>query len=319
MTPLRVVFMGTPPFAVASLQALLANPCCQVVGVVTTPDRPAGRGLQLQPSAVKQYVAAHTQLPLLQPEKLRDPAFHAALDALAADLYVVVAFRMLPEVVFARPRLGSINLHASLLPDLRGAAPINWALMYGLTQTGVSTFRLQATIDTGDLLDQAALTIEPGWDAGALHDALMALGAEVLCQTVCRLARGEATPQPQRAGGTQRPAPKLTPEVCRIDWQRPAAAIGHQVRGLAPQPGAVTPWGGTQLKVYRVATLDTKVFDTEAIAGKVELVQGKLCVGAGDGQWVELLEVQPAGKKRLSVADWLRGRPQLPPSVTADA
>lgn len=313
--PLRVVFMGTPPFAVASLEALWSSPsCAEVVGVVTAPDRPAGRGMKLQPSAVKQAVLAREAgTPLLQPEKLRDAAFLTQLDALAADLYVVVAFRMLPAVVFERPPLGTINLHASLLPDLRGAAPIHWALLHGYTQTGVTTFYIQQQIDTGRILDQAELVIQPTWHAGDLHDALASLGAELLTQTVCRLADGDTHASLQVLTGEELTAPKLSTETGQLDFSREAVALHNQVRGLSPNPGAYTQMGNERLKVFQTTVTSEPPFPAQPddSPGKVRVAGGRLFV-ATNQYWLELLQVQPPGKRVMTTKDWLLGRPDLP-------
>jgi methionyl-tRNA formyltransferase len=303
----RIVFMGTPAFAAASLDALV-NAGIDVAAVVTAPDRPAGRGLQLKASAVKERAVA-LGLPVLQPEKLRDPAFLDALDASGAQLFVVVAFRMLPEVVWSRPALGTINLHASLLPDYRGAAPINWAIMNGSSRTGLTTFFIRQQIDTGDLIDRAALTIGPDETAGELHDRMMDLGGELLTRTVHDIFAGRAARKPQEAEGhtTLHEAPKLSPAVARIDWSRTAQQVHDHVRGLSPFPGA---W--SQLVIDEKPPVHFKVLRTNMIdqhngtAGSVRIDGGRMFVQCGVGQ-VELLEVQPEGKRRMPVGELLRG------------
>lgn len=306
--------MGTPGFAVESLRQLSQSECCDVVGVVTAPDRPAGRGQKLTPPAVKVFAEAHLpEVPILQPVKLRAPAFHAELEALAADLFVVVAFRMLPAAVFERPRLGSVNLHASLLPDLRGAAPINWALVYGYEETGATTFFIQQEIDTGKMLDQVRLRIQPNWHAGDLHDALMEAGAGLLVQTICRLQAGDASAQPQVLTGSERPAPKLTPEMGQIDWREPVRAIQNHVRGFTPFPGAFTyaeTADGQRIKIGAIGFAHS-IGLGNADPGTVRIQANALYVRCADG-WAQVLKLQPPGKRMLAVADWLRGRPDLP-------
>jgi len=304
----RIVFMGTPAFAVASLDALV-HAGIAVAAVVTAPDRPAGRGLQLRTSAVKDR-AVELGIPVLQPEKLRDPAFLEALDRLNADLYVVVAFRMLPEAVWARPRLGTINLHASLLPDYRGAAPINWAVMNGETRTGLTTFFIQQQIDTGDMIAREEITIGPDETAGELHDRMMVLGGALLTRTVQDIFAGTAQRQPQRAApdGQLHEAPKLTPAITRIDWTRTVRAVHDKVRGLSPFPGA---W--TQLHVDDKAPMHFKVFRSRpvnepmpATPGTAVVKDDRMFVQCADGA-LELLEVQPEGKRRMPVSELVRG------------
>jgi methionyl-tRNA formyltransferase len=303
----RIVFMGTPAFAAASLDALVAA-SMDVAAVVTAPDRPAGRGLQLKASAVKERALA-LGIPVLQPEKLRDPAFLEALDATGAQLYVVVAFRMLPEVVWARPKWGTINLHASLLPDLRGAAPINWAIMHGSSRTGLTTFFIRQQIDTGDLIDSEALSIGPDETAGELHDRMMALGAELLTRTVQDIFAGRAARTPQEAEGntTLQEAPKLTPTLARIHWSRTAQQVHDHVRGLSPFPGAwchlvIDEKPPVHFKVLRTAMNEHR----NGTEGSVRIDGGRMFVQCGSGQ-VELLEVQPEGKRRMPVGELLRG------------
>jgi methionyl-tRNA formyltransferase len=236
--PLRLIFLGTPDFAVPTLESLLTWAGGQVVAVVTAPDRPAGRGRQLQASAVKEAALAHG-LPVLQPTNLKDPAFQAELKSYAADLQVVVAFRMLPEAVWNMPRLGSVNIHASLLPQYRGAAPINWALMHGDQETGVTSFFLRHEIDTGDLILQDKIAIDPADDFGSLYDKLKVAGAALARRTVEAIAAGTAPSTPQPTNPDLRAAPKLTKETGRLDFVRPAAELVNQVRG--PQPTLPSP------------------------------------------------------------------------------
>ena len=297
--------MGTPDFAVPTLETLLALPEAQVVAVVTGPDRPAGRGRQLQASAVKQAALAH-DLPVLQPTNLKDPAFQQELKSYAADLQVVVAFRMLPEAVWNMPRLGSVNIHGSLLPQYRGAAPINWALMHGDQETGVTSFFLRHEIDTGDLILQDKLAIEPDDDFGSVYDKLKFLGARLAARTVAAIAAGTApsTPQPTAPDGL-RPAPKLTKETGRLDFGRPAAELVNQVRGLSPAPAAYTTLpDGRGLKVFRAQALPAEAAaepGTWATDGRQHL---RVATASG---WLDLQEVQLEGKKRMSVSEFLRG------------
>ena len=244
LSDLRIVFMGTPAFAVASLEALLAAGA-NVVGVVTAPDRPAGRGLELQPSAVKKAALQHN-IPLLQPVKLKDPVFIEALRSWKADIQAIVAFRMLPEIVWNMPPLGSINVHASLLPNYRGAAPINWAIIQGEKETGITTFRLRQEIDTGGILLQEKTKIGPNTTAGELHDRLMHIGAQLLVRTLDKIAAGDCpeTPQPETTATEPWPiAPKIHTETCRIDWNQSSEKIWNLIRGLSPYPGAYTRVG----------------------------------------------------------------------------
>lgn len=299
----RIVFMGTPEFAVASLDALL-QAGFNVVAVVTAPDKPAGRGMKLTESAVKQYAVTH-ELPVLQPEKLKATEFLASLQALHADLQVVVAFRMLPEVVWNMPPMGTINVHGSLLPQYRGAAPINWAVINGEKKTGVTTFKLQHAIDTGNILLQASMPIGENETAGEVHDRMKVLGAELLVQTVKGLVDGTIQEQPQPADeGQLKHAPKIFTETCQIDWNHSAASIHNQIRGLSPFPGAFTQLHGKMLKVFESR------FSNEAHAqapGSIDS-DGKTFIrfAANDG-WVNILTLQLEGKKRMAVADFLRG------------
>lgn len=305
----RIVFMGTPPFAVASLAALVKDGV-DVAAVVTAPDRPAGRGQLLRTSAVKDHALADPLLRerILQPERLRDPAFLAQLDRANAPLYVVVAFRMLPEAVWQRPRLGTINLHASLLPDYRGAAPINWAVMNGEPRTGATTFFLRHAIDTGDLIDQEATAIGPEETAGELHDRLMHIGADMLVRTVNGIFAGTAARIPQEGlPGPLHHAPKLDPATCRIDWSRTAKQVHDHVRGLSPSPGA---WSMFMLhrtpvrtKIHRARMADRP---GQAATGSAETEGGHLYVRCSDG-WIEILDLQPEGRRRMFAHEFLPG------------
>ncbi len=303
--------MGTPEFAVASLDALVGGGY-NVVGVVTMPDKPAGRGYKMQFSAVKEYALAH-HLPLLQPEKLKNEEFLDALRALHADLQIVVAFRMLPEVVWAMPPLGTFNLHGSLLPQYRGAAPINWAIINGEQETGVTTFFLQQEIDTGDLILQKRTPITDGDNAGTIHDRLMSIGAAAVVETVDCIIAGNAPKTPQPQGVTLKSAPKIFKETCRVDWTQSCHQIFNFVRGLSPYPAA---WSVLHTDDK---TIDIKLFEVtrEPAAHTLQAGQvvcdGKnyLKVAVADG-FVKIESLQPAGKKRMSAADWLRGQHGAP-------
>jgi methionyl-tRNA formyltransferase len=303
----RIIFMGTPEFAVASLDALV-NAECTVVGVVTTPDKPAGRGLKLQESAVKKY-AVEKGLKLLQPEKLKNPQFLNDLKILNADLQVVVAFRMLPEVVWNMPRLGTINVHASLLPHYRGAAPINWVVINGEKETGVTTFKLKHEIDTGDILLQEKIFIDVNETAGELHDQLKELGAQVLLRTIQGLADGtlKETPQSEILNSkleTAKHAPKIFTETCKIDWSKSVDEVHNLIRGLSPLPGAFTYLNEKFLKIY----ISEREFKNPTVpAGQFE-TDGKtfLRFACSDG-FILVKELQLEGKKKMSVDDFLRG------------
>jgi methionyl-tRNA formyltransferase len=297
--------MGTPDFAVPTLESLLAWPGGQVVAVVTAPDRPAGRGRQLQASAVKVAAQAHG-LPVLQPTNLKSPEFQEELRSYAADLQVVVAFRMLPEAVWSMPRLGSINIHGSLLPQYRGAAPINWALMHGDQETGVTSFFLRHEIDTGDLIFQDKIAIAPEDDFGSVYDRLKLVGAALARRSVEAIAAGTAPSTPQAHSADLRPAPKLQKETGRLDFTRPAAELVNWVRGLSPIPTAFAALpDGRTLKIFRATTLP---FAAEAPTPGAWASDGKtyLRVAAADA-WLEVLDVQLEGKKRMPVAELLRG------------
>ncbi|WP_375437831.1 methionyl-tRNA formyltransferase [uncultured Hymenobacter sp.] len=306
---LKVIFMGTPEFAVPTLESLLTWPACEVVAVVTAPDKPAGRGRQLAESAVKQAAERHG-LPVLQPTNLKSPEFQAELRSYAADLQVVVAFRMLPEAVWNMPPRGSINIHASLLPQYRGAAPINWALIHGETETGVTSFFLRHEIDTGDLIFQDVVPITPDDDFGTLYEKLKTTGAALALRTVQAIAAGTAPSLPQAESAALRAAPKIQKETGRLDFTQPAMTLANLVRGLSPIPTAFTQLpDGRTLKVFKAHPFD----DEEASgpdAGGVGrwYTDGRtyLRVQTANGL-LELLDVQLEGKKRMLIADFLRG------------
>ena len=301
---LRIVFMGTPDFAVASLD-ILVREGYQIVGVITAPDKPAGRGLQLQESAVKKY-AVEKGLRILQPEKLKNPEFLEELTALKAHLQVVVAFRMLPEVVWNMPPLGTINVHASLLPDYRGAAPINWAIINGEKATGVTTFKLQHAIDTGNVLFSAQVPITDDETAGELHDDLMQTGAQVLLKTVAAIAAGTAEERPQPALDPEKikHAPKIFKEDGHINWQQPIDKIYNLERGLSPYPTAWTTLQDKQLKIFKAS----KEHATPAVAPGEPVTDNRsyLKIAASDGYLV-LQEIQLEGKKKMEIEAFLRG------------
>jgi methionyl-tRNA formyltransferase len=304
LADLRIVFYGTPDFAVASLDALV-QAGANIVGVVTAPDKPAGRGMQLNNSAVKLY-ALGKGLAILQPLKLKDPEFIAELQSLKPDLQVVVAFRMMPEVVWNMPPMGTINVHASLLPQYRGAAPINWAIINGETETGVTTFKLKHEIDTGDILLQKSTPIEADDNIGTLYERLMKMGGELLVETVQGLAAGtiREIPQQSRPASELKHAPKIFKEDTLIDWSKPVKDIHNRVRGLSPHPAAYTMYSGKFMKIYashcevaahgkEPGTLDT---DNKTY----------LRFAANDG-WLYADELQQEGKKRMEVTSFLRG------------
>lgn len=307
---LRIVYMGTPDFAVESLRCLVEGGY-NVVGVITMPDKPAGRGHKLQFSPVKQYALEHS-LPLLQPEKLKDEAFVEALREWKADLQIVVAFRMLPEVVWNMPRLGTFNLHASLLPQYRGAAPINWAVINGDTKTGITTFFLRHEIDTGEVIQQVRIPIADTDDVGIVHDKLMMLGGKLVTETVDAILNDAVKPIPQEemaVVGELRPAPKIFKDTCRIDWNQPVKRIYDFIRGLSPYPAA---W--SELVQPDGETVVMKIFETEKIIQSHQLTPGTLLtdgktyihVAAADGI-IGIRALQLPGKKRLKTDELLRG------------
>ncbi len=298
----RIVFMGTPSFAVASLKALL-DAKMNVVGVVTAPDKPAGRGMQLQQSAVKQFALEH-QLPIAQPEKLKSPEFFAQIQAWEPDIQIVVAFRMLPESIWSYPPMGTLNVHGSLLPKYRGAAPINWAIINGEKETGVTTFRLQHAIDTGDILLQERIPISQEMTAGELHDTMMEVGAQTLVKTLVGLIDGTIQSKPQEETLASLHAPKIFTKDCQIDWQQPVAQIHNLIRGLAPFPGALTKVDGKIVKLFSTSIYDE---DPKELAGSF-VTDGKTYVrfACSDG-YIQLNDIQWEGKKRMPIADFLRG------------
>lgn len=300
--------MGNPEFAVTSLKALYDDGQ-DIAAVVTMPDRVGGRGRRPIIAPVKTFAVEHG-IPVLQPEKLRDPEFLAHLKSLQADLFIVIAFRMLPREVWQMPPRGTFNLHASLLPRYRGAAPMQWALINGDTQTGVTTFMLQHQLDTGDIIDRQAITVGPDDNLGQVHDTLMTLGARLTLDTVHRIEEDCLTTTPQSAfEGTPTPAPKITKDTCHIQWQRPAQKVHNLVRGLSPTPGAwgrLQPEGAapTEVKILATSILD----DNHGLQpGQVSAADGHIYIGCGDRTAVEVLELQAAGHRRMTASDYLRG------------
>ena len=318
----RIVFMGTPEFAVASLDAIVTAGY-NVVGVVTAPDKPAGRGMQLSESAVKKYAAAKGLL-VLQPEKLRDPGFLAALRDLRADLQIVVAFRMLPEIVWNMPPMGTVNLHGSLLPQYRGAAPINWAVINGETVTGVTTFRLKHEIDTGGILMQDSFPIADTDTAGDVHDHMMTFGASLLVETIRGLSAGTLHEVPQQeflrnqrlAGASTtidpsqlKHAPKIFTETCRIDWSKSTVDVYNLIRGLSPFPAAFTLLDGKILKIFRSEKeIRGPGGAPDGLVPGAHETDGRtwLRFATADG-WIRVTELQLEGKKKMEVGDFLRG------------
>ena len=304
---LRIVFMGTPEFAVAALDKLV-QAGCSIVGVVTVPDKAAGRGMQLQQSAVKQYAIEHG-LFILQPEKLKSPDFLEQLKNLHADLQIVVAFRMLPELVWNMPPMGTVNLHGSLLPQYRGAAPINWAIINGEKFTGVTTFKLQHEIDTGDILLTATIPIGEQETAGELHDKMKEIGAELLLETVKGLSAGDLMETPQIQMDEARAAelkiaPKIFTASCQINWNNPVSEIYNLIRGLSPYPAAFSFLEGKKVKIFKTEIINTV---PTVAAGEFETDKKTFLYFAGSDGYIALLELQLEGKKKMEIADFLRG------------
>lgn len=301
---MRIVFMGTPDFAATSLQRL-HEAGLNIVGVITATDKPAGRGQKLQASAVKQY-AAQAGLHILQPPNLKDPGFLADLAALKADLFVVVAFRMLPEVVWAMPPLGTINLHGSLLPQYRGAAPIHWAVINGETETGVTTFFIEKEIDTGQMIAHRSTPIGPDETTGEVYHRLMHLGADLLLETVQAIAEGRAQRVPQPQGANLKHAPKLQPADGHTDWNRPALQVHNHIRGLSPYPGAYAQREGKVLKLLRCHVPAPQPTLTLAAPGTLTVYQKMLLAACADG-WLQLLELKPEGKPAMPADAYIQG------------
>ncbi len=307
---IRIAYFGTPEFASSQLEAIL-NSGYEVAVVVTMPDKPAGRGRKIQYSDVKKTALEHN-LPLLQPEKLKDPVFLEQLASYQANLFIVVAFRMLPAVVWQMPKLGTFNLHASLLPQYRGAAPINFAIINGETETGLTTFFLNEEIDKGAITMREKVNIRPDETAGELHDELMLLGNKVIVDTIKKIERGDVSALAQEELSENqilKPAPKITKEFCNVDWSQDCQTIYNHIRGLSPYPAA-----HTRIQSHDDESIDLKIFDSEIVACSHDVAIGSintdnkkvLRVAAKDG-FILLTDVQQAGKKRMSITDFLRG------------
>lgn len=301
---MRIVFMGTPEFAIPSLKILLEHGY-NVVSVVTAPDKPQGRGQMIASSPIKEF-ALLNKIPVLQPDRLKDPDFASGVTKLQPDLIVVVAFRILPPEIFTLPRLGSFNLHASLLPKYRGAAPINWAIIQGEEETGVTTFLLQEKVDTGSILLQSRLRIGQNETAGELHDRLAELGSQVVLQTVRAIEAGNA-PSHVQDDALASLAPKIFRDDCSIDWNKPSPHVHDFVRGLSPSPCAWTTLNHKILRVYRTSIAESAELLPGTKAGEiVEVCPDRLLVRTQTGV-VALEEVQQEGRKRMSISDFLRG------------
>lgn len=298
---LRIIYMGTPEFAVPGLEELITNNC-NVVAVITAPDKPAGRGLKLQISPVKE-AALKYNIPVLQPEKLKSQEFLEILKSYSADLQIVVAFRMLPEVVWNMPRLGTFNLHASLLPQYRGAAPINWAIINGDKQTGVTTFFLKHEIDTGDIIIQDSEEISDDDDAGTLYERLMHKGAKAILRTVQLIELGSYKSIPQQFDESLKIAPKIFKETCKINWSNSAIEIRNFVRGLSPYPAAWGEINGEKFKIYNVEILPSKQLNTGEVA-----TDNKDYIQIQTGtDTLNIKELQAEGKRKMKVEEFLRG------------
>lgn len=299
---MRIVFFGTPDFAVASLKALFESDA-DICAVVTAPDKPGGRGMKLQMSAVKKY-ALENNLPVLQPEKLKNEEFTDALKSYNADIHVVVAFRMLPEIVWNMPPYGTINLHASLLPQYRGAAPINWAIIHGEKVTGVTTFRLQHAIDTGNILLQEKVNIDENETAGTLHDKLMNTGANLIVKTIAGIESGLLTGIPQDNEDAIKTAPKIYTETCNIKWDQPAKTIQDFIRGLSPYPAAFSQLSGKKVKIFEAdIEISAHPYDKGSVHTDNKTYLKYACA---DG-YISIKEMQLEGKTRMKIADFLRG------------
>jgi methionyl-tRNA formyltransferase len=305
MRKLKIVFMGTPEFAVATLDKIVNSPF-EVTGVITAPDKPAGRGRKLNASAVKKYALAHN-LKVLQPVKLRDPEFLSQLAALDGNVFIVVAFRMLPEVVWQMPKYGTINLHASLLPDYRGAAPINWAVINGEQETGVTTFYINEKIDTGEIILQERTSIGENETAGELHDRLMEMGADLVVDTLKRVSTADVKTVAQLQPPKNKIAPKIHKESCRIDWTKKGRQICNHIRGLSPYPGAWTHLNnGEQILNMKILRAVFEAEDHTLKTGSVRVDKRHLKI-AVNGGYISLVEVQIAGKRKMGIREVLNG------------
>lgn len=298
---MKIIFMGTPDFAVASLKKLVENGC-EVVAVVTAPDKPSGRGLQMNETPVKKY-AVSQNIPVLQPEKLKNPEFLEQLRSFNADLQVVVAFRMLPEVVWAMPHKGTFNLHGSLLPQYRGAAPINWAVINGETETGVTTFFIEKEIDTGKIIFTEKTPILPKDNAGTVHDKLMEIGADLVLKTVRAIEAGDYPQVPQPQDIELKSAQKIFKETCEINWNQSAEQIHNFVRGLSPYPAAWTLLQGKVCKIYK-----TQIIDNQELSSEPFVTDGKkYLMFKCANKMLAVEELQLEGKKKMGIEEFLRG------------
>jgi methionyl-tRNA formyltransferase len=297
---LKIVFMGTPEFAVSSLEILINNGY-NISAVVTVPDKPKGRGLKLESSDVKKF-ALEKNIPVLQPEKMKDPVFLANLETISPDIIVIVAFRILPREVYTKAKLGAFNLHASLLPKYRGAAPINWAIMNGDTKTGITTFFLEDKVDTGNMIFQEEISITDNDTAGDIHDSLSLEGSKLVLKTVESIIAGQA-PRLTQNDVDASPAPKIFKEHCKINWNNSAEQIHNQIRGLSPYPAAFTSYDNKIVKIYKTEKTNIK---TESKAGSLNSTKKELFVSTADYQ-LSIKEIQLEGKKRLSAEEFLRG------------
>lgn len=296
---MRIVFWGTPRFAATSLKELILRGY-NVVAAVTVPDKEKGRGLKVSFSEVKQTALQHT-IPVLQPESLKDPEFIKELLSFQPDIFVIVAFRILPKEILALPVKSIFNLHGSLLPALRGAAPIQWALINGYTKTGVTTFEIEPKVDTGKIYIRKETKISPLDNFGTLHDRLMTLGTEAICETIDMIQSGNFTLLPQK-DELATPAPKITKEICKIDFSQNANDINNLIRGLSPAPGAFFEYNGKQIKVYTSRIADR----ADLKAGDSEINKSGWIIGCGS-KALQLLEIQPEGKRRMSAEEYIRG------------
>jgi methionyl-tRNA formyltransferase len=299
---LRIIFMGTPEFAVASLKELVENEC-NVIAVITVPDKPAGRGQKVVASPVKLY-AVEQGIPVLQPEKLKSPEFLEELKALQADLQIVVAFRMLPEVVWNMPKFGTFNLHGSLLPQYRGAAPINWAIINGDQESGVTTFFIEKEIDTGKIIFQEKEPIHPSDNAGTLYDRLMNLGAKLVVKTAHAIQAGNYPQEEQSHSVTLKAAPKIFRETCEIKWDMPAEHVHNFIRGLSPYPASWTTLNGLSCKIFSTTVLEAP---EKHPAGTIQTDNKTYLRFMTADHWINVNSLQLQGKKRMPIGDFLRG------------
>ncbi len=296
---MKIIFFGTPDFALPSLEKLYSSKH-EIVAIVTAPDKERGRGRKVTYTPVKNF-AIEKQLPVLQPEKLSDENFIAQLRNFNADLFIVVAFRILPEPVYTLPKLGAFNLHGSLLPKYRGAAPIQWAIINGEKITGVTTFFLERKVDTGNIILQREIVISPNDNFGALHDKMSLIGADVVLETVNLIETNSYKLKPQDASKSTK-APKITKEIAEIDWKKSSEEIVNLIRGLSPFPGAYFSLNGKIFKVYKAVVADINLAPLEVKETKKELF-----IGAGDNRSVQILEIKPEGRKKMTAEEFLRG------------